>query len=97
MLTFLTFKPLVYNVDKISLVSYLLTMCVVHVPYNWINIFMLCKLQHGKITGIWYLQMSKAWQVVDCDRLDWCNLIIIQKPANYYIRTKYNDNLKRHM
>jgi len=28
MLTFLTFKPLVYNVDKISLVSNLLTMSV---------------------------------------------------------------------
>jgi hypothetical protein len=26
----------------------------------WISIFMFCKSQHGKIEGIWYLQLSKA-------------------------------------
>jgi hypothetical protein len=60
----------------------------------WISIFMFCKSQHGKIEGIWYLQISKAWQVVECVWLDWCNLIIIQNPTKYKIRTKYNDNLK---
>ena len=40
-------------------------------------------LQHGKIEGIRYLQMNKAWQVVECAWLDWCNLIIVQIPAKY--------------
>jgi hypothetical protein len=39
---------------------------------------MFCKLQHQKIEGIWYLQMSKAWQVVQCAWLDWCDLISVQ-------------------
>jgi hypothetical protein len=46
---------------------------------------MLCKLQHGKIEIIWYLQSSKAWQVVECVGLDWCNLIIIQNSTKYKI------------
>jgi hypothetical protein len=57
---------------------------------HWLKIFMLCKLQHGKIEIIWYLQSSKAWQVVECVGLDWCNLIIIQNPTKYKICTKYN-------
>jgi hypothetical protein len=47
---------------------------------HWLNIFMFCKLQHGKIEIIWYLQISKACQVVEF--LDWCNLIRIQMTAN---------------
>jgi hypothetical protein len=54
---------------------------------------MFCKLQHGKIEGIWYLQMNKSWQVVECVCLDWCDLIIVQKTAKYKIRTKYKGNL----
>jgi hypothetical protein len=53
---------------------------------HWLNIFMFCKLQHGKIEIIWYLQISKACQVVEF--LDWCNLIRIQMTAKYKIRTK---------
>ena len=62
--------------------------------YHWLNIFMFCKLQHGKIERIWYLQKSKAWQVVECACLDWCNLIRIQITKKYKIRTKYNENLR---
>jgi hypothetical protein len=40
---------------------------------------MFCKLQHGKLEGIQLLQSSKAWQVVECAYLDWCNLIRIQQ------------------
>ena len=61
--------------------------------YHWLSIFMLCKLQHGKIEIIWYLQFSKAWQVVECTCLDWCNLSRMQLTTKYKIRTKYNDNL----
>ena len=50
---------------------------------------MFCKLQHQKIEGIWYLQMSKAWQVVECAWLDWCDLISVQITAKFKIRTKY--------
>ena len=55
---------------------------------------MFCKIQHGKIEVIWYLQSSKACQVVECAFLDWCNLIRIQITAKYKIRTKYNDKLR---
>jgi hypothetical protein len=61
---------------------------------HWLNLFMFCKLQHQKIEGIWYLQMSKAWQVVECAWLDWCDLISVQISAKYKIRTKYKDNLR---
>ena len=54
---------------------------------------MFCKLQHGNIESIWYLQKNKAGQGVECAFLDWCNLIWIQSTAKYKIRTKYNDNL----
>ena len=47
-----------------------------------------CKLQHGKIEIIWYLQVIKAWQVVECAWLDWCNLIVMQVTTKYKIRTK---------
>ena len=46
---------------------------------------MLCKLQHGKIERIWYLQTSKACQVVECAWLDWCNLIRIHIATKYKI------------
>jgi hypothetical protein len=49
---------------------------------------MFCKLQHGKLEGIQLLQSSKAWQVVECAYLDWCNLIRIQITTKYKIRTK---------
>jgi hypothetical protein len=52
---------------------------------HWLNIFMLCKLQHGKIERIWYLQTSKACQVVECAWLDWCNLIRIHIATKYKI------------
>ena len=55
---------------------------------HWLNLFMFCKLQHGKLEGIQYLQSSKAWQVVECAYLDWCNLIRIQITTKYKIRTK---------
>ena len=54
--------------------------------YYWLNIFMFCKLQHGKIEIIWYLQISKVCQVVECACLDWCNLIITQSTTKYKIR-----------
>jgi hypothetical protein len=54
---------------------------------------MFCKLQHGKLERIQYLQSSKAWQVVECAYLDWCNLIRIQITTKYKIRTKDNDNM----
>ena len=60
----------------------------------WLNIFMFCKLQHGQIEINWYLQISKACQVVECAFLDWCNLIRIQITAKYKIRTKDNNNLR---
>ena len=53
---------------------------------------MFCKLQHGKKEKKWYLQISKACQVVECACLDWCNLINMQKTTKYKIRSKYNDN-----
>jgi len=62
--------------------------------YHWLSIFVFCKSQHGKIERIWYLQKSKAWQVVECACLDWCNLIRIQITKKYKIRTKYNENLR---
>jgi hypothetical protein len=55
---------------------------------------MFCKLQHGKIEIIWYLHVLKAWQVVECAWLDWCNLIIVQITAKYKIRTKYKENMR---
>jgi thioredoxin-related protein len=55
---------------------------------------MFCKLGHGKIEIIWYLQISKACQVVECPSLDWCNLIRKQITTKYKIRTKYNENLR---
>ena len=48
---------------------------------------MFCKLQHGKIERHCYLQISKACQAVKCAFLDWCNLIRIQIPTKYKIRT----------
>ena len=54
----------------------------------WLNLFMSCKLQHGKLEGIQYLQSSNAWQVVECANLDWCNLVRIQITTKYKIRTK---------
>jgi hypothetical protein len=36
----------------------------------------------------------KAWQVVEYAWLDWCNLIRMQIPTKYKMRTKYNDNLR---
>jgi hypothetical protein len=60
---------------------------------HWLNI-LFCKLHHGKIWLIWYLQSSKASQVVECAFLDWCNLIRIQITTKYKIHTKYNDNLR---
>jgi hypothetical protein len=48
---------------------------------------MLCKLQHGILEEIWYLQFSKSCQVVECPWLDWCNLIGIQITTTYTIRT----------
>ena len=61
---------------------------------HWLNIFMFCKLQHGKIEGIWYLQTNKSWQVAECVCLDWCDRITVQKTAKYKIRTKYKGNLR---
>jgi hypothetical protein len=61
---------------------------------HWLSKLMLCKLQHGILEEIWYLQFSKSCQVVECPWLDWCNLIIIQITTTYKIRTKYNDNLR---
>ena len=55
---------------------------------------MFCKLQHGKIEIIWYLQLGKTCQVVECAFLDWCNLIIMQITTKYKIRTKYNENFR---
>jgi len=55
---------------------------------------MFCKLQHGILEGIWYLQSSKTCQVVECAWLDWCNLIGIQSTTKYKLRTKYNANLR---
>jgi hypothetical protein len=55
---------------------------------------MSCKLQHGKIEWIWYLQLIKAWQVVEYAWLNWCNLIRMQITTKYKICTKYNDNLR---
>ena len=55
---------------------------------HWLNLFMFCKQQHGKLEGIQYLLSSKAWQVVECAYLDWCNLIRIQITTKYKIRTK---------
>jgi hypothetical protein len=52
-----------------------------------ILISMFCnKLQHGKIEIIWYLQISKACEVVECPSLDWCNLIRKQITTKYKIR-----------
>ena len=78
---------------------------------HWLNICMLCKLQHGKIERIWYLQTSKACQVVEWAWLDWCNMIRIHITTKYKIDviwlwwkqlqhikyTKYNDNLRPNM
>jgi hypothetical protein len=58
------------------------------------HLLMLWKLKHGKIERIWYLQISKTWQVVECAYLDWCNLIRSQITTKYEIRIKYNDNLR---
>ena len=55
---------------------------------------MFYKLLHGKIEIISHLQLSKAWQVVECAFLDWCNLIRIQITTKYKMHTKYNDNLR---
>jgi len=61
---------------------------------HWLSILMFCKLQHGILEGIWYLQSSKSFQVVEWAGLDWCNLIVRQISTKYKIRTKYNDNLR---
>jgi hypothetical protein len=55
---------------------------------------MSCKLQHGKIEKMWYLQKSKACEVVECACWDGCNLIRRDITAKYKIRNIYNDNLR---
>jgi len=55
---------------------------------------MFCKLQHGKIERIWYLQIIKGCQVVEFACLDWCNLIRTQMTTKYKIRNKYKDDLR---
>ena len=64
---------------KISLHSHISHIIVEYKKDHWLNIFMLCKLQQGKIEGIWYLQLIKVWQVVEYAWLDWFNLIIAQR------------------
>jgi hypothetical protein len=79
---------------KLSLHSHISHRIAEYKKDHRLNILMFCKLQHGQIEGIWYLQISKAWQVVEYAWLDWCNLIRMQIPTKYKIRTKYNDNLR---
>ena len=55
---------------------------------------MFCKLQHGILEGIVYLQSSKSCQIVECPWLDWCNLIGIQITTTYKIHTKYYENMR---
>ena len=55
---------------------------------------MFCKLKHGKIEIICYLQINKACEVDECLSLDGCNLIRMQITTKYKIRTKYNENLR---
>jgi hypothetical protein len=49
------------------------------------SLIMLCKLQHGKKYGTWYLQLTKARQAIECPWLDWCNHIVVQIPTKYKI------------
>jgi hypothetical protein len=79
---------------RLSFYDHISHIIVKYKKYHWLNIFMSCKLQHGKIEIIWYLQKSKACQVVECACWDGCNLIRRQITAKYKIRTKYNDNLR---
>jgi hypothetical protein len=37
---------------------------------------------------------TKELKAVECDWLDWCNLIRIQITTTYKIRTKYNENMR---
>ena len=79
--------------ERLSFYNHISHRIVKYKKYYWLYIFMVCKLQHGKIERIWYLQIKKACQVVECAFLDWCNLIRMKITTKYKIRTKYNDNL----
>jgi len=70
---------------KLSFHNHISHRIVEYKKHHWLSIFMFCKLQHGKVEGIWYLQISESRQVVECAWLDWCNLIFIQ------ITTKYKN------
>ena len=79
---------------KLSLQRHISHRIVEYKKDHSLIIFMFCKLQNGKIEGIWYLQSNKACQVVECAWVDWCNLIVLQRTTKYKIRIKYNDNLR---
>ena len=71
--------------ERLSFHNHISHIIVKYKKYYWLNIFMVCKLQHGKIERIWYLQIKKACQVVECAFLDGCNLIRMKITTKYKI------------
>jgi hypothetical protein len=88
----LRWEVIVCFVDIDGIVDYHVLNFLYIITFHIESLF--CKSQHGKIEGIWYLQINKAWQVVECAWLDWCNLIRRQRTTKYKLRTKYNDNMR---
>jgi len=78
MLTIMAQRLSFHNHISHKIVKYRKVSLTKHIPY-------FVSYQHGTREIIWYLQLNKAFQVVECTWLDWCNRVISQitKNINY--------------